>query len=66
MRDKVAPTCDLVLAENLEVWQGWCKNSDENLIDAFHKLMHSLKLPVLQTLKYDLQRVPSRITPAFS
>ena len=58
MRDKVAPSwsCDPVLAENLEAWQGWCEDPDKNLIDAFHKLMHSLKPSVFEALEYDFAK----------
>jgi len=56
MRDKVAPLCDSVIADNLEVWQGWCEDPDENLIDAFHKLMQSLKPPIFEELSYDFAK----------
>ena len=38
MRDKVALSCDSVIAENLEVSQGSCEDRDQNLIDSFDKL----------------------------
>jgi len=56
MRDKVAASCDEVIAENLDAWQGWCEDPEENLTDAFHKLMHSLKPPVFEELKYDFAK----------
>jgi hypothetical protein len=52
MRDKIAPSCDAVIAENLLVWQGWCEDSNKNLIDRFHKLKQSLKPPIFEELNY--------------
>jgi len=56
MRDKIAPSCDAVIAENLLVWQGWCEDSNKNLIDRFHKLMQSLKPPVFEELNYSFSK----------
>jgi len=54
MRNKVALSCDDVIAENLVVWQEKCEEADENLIDAFHKLMQSLKPHIFQELDYTI------------
>jgi hypothetical protein len=48
MRDKVAPSCDAEIAENLETWQGKCEDPDANLVISFNKIMLSLKPPILK------------------
>jgi len=53
MRDKVAPSCNSVISENLEAWQGKCEDPDENLIDCFHDMMQVLQPPIFKELEYD-------------
>ncbi len=54
MRDKVAPSCDAEMAENLVVWQEKCDDPDANLVISFNKIMLSLKPPILkEQLSYE-------------
>jgi len=53
MRDKVAPSCNSVIYENLEAWQGKCEDPDENLIECFHDMMQVLQPAILKELEYD-------------
>ncbi len=54
MRDKVAPSCDADVTENLETWQGKCEDPDANLVISFNKIMLSLKPPILkEQLNYE-------------
>ncbi len=54
MRDKVAPTCDAEIAENLETWQEKCEDLDANLVNSFNKIMLSLKPSILkEQLSYE-------------
>ena len=45
-----------MIAENLEVWQGWCEDPDINLIDSFDELMQMLKPPIFHELNYNFPK----------
>jgi hypothetical protein len=54
MRDKVAPSCDVKIARNLETWQEKCEDPDANLVISFNKIMLSLKPSILkEQLSYE-------------
>jgi hypothetical protein len=54
MRNKVAPSCDAEIAENLETWQEKCDDPDANLVISFNKIMLSLKPSILkEQLSYE-------------
>ena len=55
MRNLVAP-CVAMIAENLEVWQGWCEDPDINLINSFDELMQMLKPPIFHELNYNFPK----------
>jgi len=56
LRNKVALSCDSMIAENLDVWQGWCEDPDINLIDSFDELMQMLKPPIFHDLNYNFPK----------
>ncbi len=54
MRNKVAPSCDAEIAENLVAWQQKCDDPDANLVVSFNKIMLSLKPSILkEQLSYE-------------
>jgi len=57
MRDKVAPSCDPVIAENLGAWQEKCGDPDENLIDYSHEMMQIWQPPIFKELGYDFAKI---------
>lgn len=54
MRDKVAPSCDTEIAQNLVAWQEKCEDPDANLVNSFNKFMLLLKPSILkEQLSYE-------------
>ena len=53
MCNKVAPSCDVEMAENLAAWTYWCKDERENLIERFHVVMQELNPSALSEIGYE-------------
>jgi hypothetical protein len=53
MRDKVAPSWEAEIAENLVAWLENCDDPNANLVDEFNGFMEALKPSTLKELSYE-------------